>query len=467
MISAFSNKISFSTGVIIILALSVLTLPLFQNGMYLFLCFATLFGMLAILWKYNRPGIIVFAFTLQWVQVVAYVIWMNVKEKPIDFLSKNAPNALLVACLGLLLMAFIISRGVSKLPVYSDQDFQKQASLVNKKKLLILYIISTLFLSSIGFVFGNTSGLAQMLVTVSLFKWIFFIWYGVIVWLSKKNRMVLIVILAYEFISGLYSYFSSFKEVLFYTIIVSLTFIKQITFRQFINFLLISVSLLFVFVTWTAVKGGYREFLNQGSRMQVVNVSKSEALSKIGEKVQTISWNQYQASMTMSLYRIQYILHLTKVMDRIPKIMPHENGKLWWENVSFVFTPRILFPEKSIYEPSKKTNKYTGFKYAGLQKGAAFSLGYFADSYVDFGFIGMFLPLSLLALFIVLIYRTFYNMHQLNLVFRFAIINVTLYNFISFEADGLFLFGRLCTNLLVFWILSKTVFPTIQKWLYE
>ncbi|OQP66883.1 hypothetical protein A3860_00500 [Niastella vici] len=435
--------------------------------MYLFLCFATLFGMLAILWKYNRPGIIVFAFTLQWVQVVAYVIWMNVKEKPIDFLSKNAPNALLVACLGLLLMAFIISRGVSKLPVYSDQDFQKQASLVNKKKLLILYIISTLFLSSIGFVFGNTSGLAQMLVTVSLFKWIFFIWYGVIVWLSKKNRMVLIVILAYEFISGLYSYFSSFKEVLFYTIIVSLTFIKQITFRQFINFLLISVSLLFVFVTWTAVKGGYREFLNQGSRMQVVNVSKSEALSKIGEKVQTISWNQYQASMTMSLYRIQYILHLTKVMDRIPKIMPHENGKLWWENVSFVFTPRILFPEKSIYEPSKKTNKYTGFKYAGLQKGAAFSLGYFADSYVDFGFIGMFLPLSLLALFIVLIYRTFYNMHQLNLVFRFAIINVTLYNFISFEADGLFLFGRLCTNLLVFWILSKTVFPTIQKWLYE
>lgn len=384
-----------------------------------------------------------------------------------EFLSEHAPNALLAACIGLFLMAFIISQGIKKLPVYSEQDFEKQTNLVNKRKLLLLYVFSTVFLSSIGFVFGNTSGLAQVLVTLSLLKWIFFIWYGIIVWISKTNRIILVVILLYEFITGLYSYFSTFKEVLFYTIIVSLTFIKQITFRQFINFLIVSVSLLFVFVTWTAIKGSYRQFLNQGSRQQVVSVSKSEALSQVSEKVQTISWKQYQLSMNLALYRIQYIYHLAIVMDRIPELKAHENGKVWWENVSFVLTPRILFPDKPIYESTKKTNKYTGFKYAGIQKGAAFSLGYFADSYVDFGYIGMFMPLSLMALFVMLIYRFFYKMNHLNLFLRFAIINVTLYNFISFEADGLFLFGRLLTNFIVFWILSKTIFPPIQRWLYN
>jgi len=462
-----SYRISFSGAVISIVALIILSLPLFQNGIYLFLCFATLFGMLAILWRYHRPGIIVFAFVLQWVQVVAYVIWMNVSNKPVDFLSKSAPYALITSCLGLLLMTFVISRGISNLPIYSEEEFVKQANLVNKRKLLILYVFSTLFLSSIGFVFSNTSSLAQILVTVGLLKWIFFIWYGIIVWVSKKNRMILVIILAYEFVTGLYSYFSSFKEVIFYTIIVSLTFFKQVTFRQFINFLIISVSLLFVFVTWTAVKGGYRKFLNQGSRQQVVSVSKSEALSKIGEKVQNISWKEYQFSMNAALYRIQYVYHLAVVMDRIPKVMPYENGGLWWENISFVVTPRILFPEKEIYEPTKKTNKYTGFKYAGLQKGAAFSLGYFADSYVDFGYLGMFLPLGLMALFVMLIYRVFYKMEQLNLFLRFAIINVILYVFISFESDGLFLFGRLMTSSIVFWALCKTIFPAIQRWLYD
>lgn len=467
MTNALSYNVSVSRSVVLIIAISILSLTLFQNGIYLFLCFATVFGMVAMLWKYHRPGIIVFAFLLQWVQVVTYVVWMNTLNKDVTYLSKSAPYALLVSCLGLFLMAFIVSTGIRKLPIFSDLDFIKQAKLVNKRRLLTLYIFSTLFLSGIGFVFGNTSGLAQFLVTISLLKWIFFIWYGMIVWVSKKNRPILIAILAYEFVTGLYSYFSSFKEVLFYTIIVSLTFIRQISFQQFIKFLLISVCLLFVFVTWTAVKGGYREFLNQGSKQQVVSVSKTEALSSIADRVQNISWQRFQMSLNMAMYRIQYIFHLEVVMDRIPEKMPHEEGKVWWDNVSFVITPRFLFPEKGIYDPTAKTNKYTGFKYSGMKKGAAFSLGYFADGYVDFGYIGMFLPIALMGFFVLMIYRTFYKMQHLNLFLRFAIINVTLYTFISFESDGLFMFGRLLTNFVVFWFLCKTIFPKVQRWLYE
>ncbi len=462
-----SYKISFSLSALLLVLFAVGLISALENGLYILLCFFTLLAMLVLLWRYNRPGIVVFSFVFQWIQVVAFVIWMNIREKPIDFLSKSAPYAMVASCLGLLLMAVTVSKGIQKLPIYSDEVFSEEAKKVSEKKVLTLYLLSTVFLSSIGFIFGNTSGFAQVLVTVSSLKWIFFMWYGYISWINKKNRIILLAIIAYEFTTGLYSYFSSFKEVIFFIIIVALTFIKKISFKQFLNFSLIAFVLLAFFITWTAIKGEYREFLNKGSRQQIVKVSQSEALSKIGEKVQHITWLDYQMSLNLALYRIQYIYHLSVTMDRIPSVMPHEDGKIWWENITFVFTPRLLFPEKSIYEATNKTNKYTGFRYAGIKKGASFSLGYFADSYVDFGYIGMYAPLIILALFVVWIYRVFYKMNNLNLFLRFAIINVCLYNFASFEADGLYLFGRTLTDFLVFYVLCRFFFPSVQKWLYK
>lgn len=460
-----SRTITIAPVVMLFLISFVLISFGYQNGIYLFLCFFTICLILKLIWRVNLPGILPFAFLMQWLQVIAFVVWMNIYDKPIDYLTKSASVAMISACIGLFVMAAIIVLGIRNLPVYSDQEFSEVANKVNPRKILILYVVSTLFLSSIGFAFGNTSGFAQILVNVATLKWVFFMFYGYIAWINKRNRSIILIILVYEFTIGLYSFFSSFKEVLFYAILASLTFIRHITLRQFLTFLLAGFFLVAIFFTWTAIKGSYRNYLNQGKRQQVVEVSQSDAISKIGENVSNLSWKKYQAATSASFYRLQYIYHLSIVMDRIPTLAPHEDGKIWWQNISFALTPRILFPNKPIYEASAKTNKYTGLRYSGLKNGASFSLGYYADSYVDFGYVGMYFPLILIALFVVLIYRTFYKMHQLNLFFRFAIINVILYNFISFEADGLILFGRLFTNFIVYLFLSKTVFPSIQNWL--
>jgi hypothetical protein len=462
-----SNRVKLSTGSLLFIGTALVLLSFFNNGFYTFICLLTLVFILAALWRYKMPGIFVFAFGMQWLQVFAYIIWMNVRDRPIDYLSKSGPNALFFSCAGLLLMALIIQLFLNRSRQYSDQEFEAQAKLINSKKLLTLYLVSTVFLSSIGFAFGNTSGLAQILVTLSSFKWIFFMAYAYVAWVNKKNRLILLLIILYEFTSGLYSFFSSFKEVLFYTLIVFISLIKQIKFRQLLVFLLVGFCLVALFFTWTVIKGSYRQFLNQGKKQQVVTVSQSEAFSMIGEKVSNLTWKNYQMASGLALYRLQYIYHLAIVMDRIPAVAPHENGKVWWENVTFVLTPRLLFPNKPVYEATVKTNKYTGFRYAGMQKGASFSLGYFADCYVDFGYIGMLFPLAMLALFVGLVFKTFYNMQQLNIFFRIAIINVTLINFASFEADGLFLFGRLLTSFVVLFFLSKTVMPKIQNWLYK
>ncbi len=364
-------------------------------------------------------------------------------------------------------MAVIIHFTINNIPIPTLAQLRVEAEKINSKRLLVVYIVATVFLTSIRFFFGDAGGADQVLVTISSLKWVFFMMYGFMVWLTKKNRVVFVVIILYEFASSLTSYFSNFKEVLLFAIIISLTFVNNIRPKQLIYGLLAGALLISLLLTWAAIKNDYRQFVNKGRREQVVAVERSEAISKMQSQVADLSWKHYKMAIDLSLYRVQYLHNLSLSMDRVPYLIPYQNGAVWGKNISFVISPRIIFPDKGIYNASEKARMYSGLKYTGLKEGSSFSLGYFADSYVDFGYVGMYLPLGLLALFVGLIYRTFYSMKALNLLFRFGIINITLYNFISFEADGLFLFGRLLTNYIVYTVLCLTFFPRLQRWIYK
>jgi len=103
---------------------------------------------------------------------------MNYNGFPIYQLSAHAGIAIVMSCLGFVVMAILIARGINTLPMPSLADLRAAARLINEKKIFILYLGSTLFLSGIGFILGSTSGFAQILVTVSSLKWIFFLIYG-------------------------------------------------------------------------------------------------------------------------------------------------------------------------------------------------------------------------------------------------------------------------------------------------
>jgi hypothetical protein len=450
-----------------IMVITIVGVMFMKNPSYLACCLLTCYLMLYMLWRRARPGILVFALLMQWVQVVSYVFWMNDYGLDINQFSKHGGVAVLMGCLGLLVIAGVIARRVKALPIPSEKELFSQASLIDEKKILILYLISTFFLGGRGFAFGGNSGFFQILMTLASLKWVFFMVYGYVAWINKKNRLTLIIIIVFEFASGLYSYFSTFKEVIYFTIILSLTFIRHVSSKQVISGMLSAAALFFLLLTWTAIKGDYRKFLNQGSKQQIVEVSRSEAFGKIGEKVSSLTWDDYKRVIGLFLYRTQYILHLAKTMDRVPELLPHEFGGLWIGNIKFVLMPRLFFPDKPIYEATVKTNKYTGFHYSGYTQGASFSLGYFADSYIDFGYVGMFFPLALIGLFVGFIYRTLYGFKKINLLMRYAVINVCLIDFCSFESDGLFLFGRLLLLFLVYLFISKFVLGRLQRWLYK
>jgi hypothetical protein len=215
-------------------------------------------------------------------------------------------------------------------------------------------------------------------------------------------------------------------------------------------------------IAWTAIKGEYRSFLNQGSKTQTVQVSQGAALDKLIE----LSEQERDTSSTVSFFeRMQYTWHIAKSMDHVPSVIPYQNGANWLESISFALTPRYFNPDKPMYEASKKATKYTGIPYLGSSHGVSFSLGYFADGYVDFGYFGMFIPLFLIGLAYGISYFYFLRRSSPNLLFYYAVVGALFMEFNALEMDSTYFTGRFFSDLLTFFMLRLFFFPWLIKYL--
>jgi hypothetical protein len=264
---------------------------------------------------------------------------------------------------------------------------------------------------------------------------------------------------------GFYSYFSEFKTILFFIGALYLCFMLVVKFNKMMIAMLALVLFFFAGVFWTGIKGEYRLFLNKGSSTQTVQVEKSDALNKLVELSEKQSDNTFTSSLENFLDRIQYTYHLAKTMERVPKIIPYQNGANWGNTLTFVLTPRALNPNKGIYDASVKASQYTGIRYSGIKKGVSYSLGYFADGYIDFGYVGMFVPLLILGFIYGKSYYYFVKKSSNNYVFNFAVVGSIYMELFAFESDSIFLVGRLYVNLLVFFLLKIFFFPKLLAYI--
>lgn len=149
----------------------------------------------------------------------------------------------------------------------------------------------------------------------------------------------------------------------------------------------------------------------------------------------------------------------------VPANIPYQHGALWRQTVEFVLVPRILNPNKGTLDNSVKASKYTGIPFSGASQGVSFSLGYFADCYVDFGVPGMFIALGVIAFIFAKIFRFFLLRSTGNIVVNYAIVTAFFVQFSFFEMDGTFMFGRLFTSFIVFLVLKYTLFPRMEKYI--
>jgi large-conductance mechanosensitive channel len=194
-----------------------------------------------------------------------------------------------------------------------------------------------------------------------------------------------------------------------------------------------------------------------------VVVQREEAIDKLIDLSSKVDAESLNESVVGFLDRLQYTYHFAKTIDRVPEILPYENGKNWLASLEFTTTPRILNPDKPLYEATVKTKKYTGIKYLGQKDGVSFSLGYFPDSYIDFGIYGMMVFLMALGIMYALVYRYLLKNASTNVVFNYATVGAFFLEFNALEMDSTYLLGRFFASLVTFVFLVKFVFPMLIK----
>jgi hypothetical protein len=125
--------------------------------------------------------------------------------------------------------------------------------------------------------------------------------------------------------------------------------------------------------------------------------------------------------------------------------------------------PRILFPSKATLNESERTNKYTLARVAGEAEGTAVSLGYPAESYIDFGIPGMFVPIFLLGIFFGWTYYWFSSRGPYFLFGNALGTSLLLFSGHQLEMSNIKIVGGLTVGIIAFAIIQKFY----VKWMWK
>jgi hypothetical protein len=104
--------------------------------------------------------------------------------------------------------------------------------------------------------------------------------------------------------------------------------------------------------------------------------------------------------------RLWAIYYPALAVERVPAILPHEDGDILWRALMHIVTPRLLSPDKAtLHSDSEMVRRYSGIWVAGDESRTSIAFGYAGESYVDFGVPVMFVPVFVYGLFMGFAYR--------------------------------------------------------------
>jgi len=457
-------NVGSSTGIIFVFL--VLYSGFTANPLETSLGLAILYLILRSFWKQNLPFILCYCLIYQWIEIFASIVEANYYNQDLNECFPDTGRLVAwlsltgLSCVTAGLYLSVSKRGKTLLL----QDLFYEAQKINIPALYILYGISfglNIFLLGIAYI---SPSLTQALTHLANIKICMYLLLSYVFFQRKKGIIIYIFITLLEFISGLYSYFSSFKLVFIVIAISYISTIKHLSFKRFLTLFPALLIAIFILFTWQVVKQDYRKYLNQGARQQSINVSFIDAISNIYTLSTSSTSEDYSASVKGTFRRVGYLQYFALTLQRVPAFLPYENGKLFLSNINFAFVPRFINPNKGTKDDSKKTSKYTGRQFAGLNEGASFSLGYYTEFYIDFGAPGMFIALFIFAFLVGKIFNRIMRLPY-NLLLRYSIAAMVLLPFAIFESDSIFLFGILFWGALTHIFVFKIIYRRIDKFI--
>jgi hypothetical protein len=405
---------------------------------------------------------------MQWLQVVVLVFYADVYNTSLERVLEfpELEKATWLSLGGILAMAVGMRTALDSIGrgAVMAARMEKNLEKLSLGRLMLIWLITFVIASSVGAVAWKFGSVRQFATPVGTIKWVFFYLLAYRVLVRDEGYRFLVTAVMLEFVSGFTGYFGSFKEGIMMLIIVVIGLPRGMNLR------IRGLALIFIIIGftaslfWSVIKTDYRAYLVQQWR-QKGGATTMDKLEVIRMLVSRMDAKKMEEGFKATVARVSYIGFFGSVLSHVPAMEPHSNGELWLGAVTHVLTPRILFPDKKALDDSARARRFTGMRLAGMEEGTSIGIGYMAESYADFGNLGMFFPIYLLGLFMGGIYRVCSRNKHSTLLGVSIGTAILFSNVQSFEKSNVKIVGSLVTLCLAYWALNSFFGSGLMRWL--
>jgi hypothetical protein len=405
---------------------------------------------------------------MQWLQVVVLVFYADVYGVTLEGVLEfpELEKATWLSLAGIIAMAVGMRTALDSIGrgAVMAARMEKNLEKLSLGRLMLIWLITFVIASSVGAVAWKFGSVRQFATPIGTIKWVFFYLLVYRVLVRDEGYRFLVTAVMLEFVSGFTGYFGSFKEGIMMLIIVVIGLPRGMNLR------IRGLALIFITIGfaaslfWSVIKTDYRAYLVQQWR-QKGGAGTMDKLEVIRMLVSRMDAKKMEEGFKATVARVSYIGLFGNTLSHVPAVEPHSNGELWLGAITHVLTPRILFPDKKALDDSARARRFTGMRLAGMEEGTSIGIGYMAESYADFGNLGMFFPIYLLGLFMGGIYRVC-SRNKHSTLLGVSIGTVILFaNVQSFEKSNVKIVGSMVTLCLAYWALNFFFGSGLMRWL--
>jgi hypothetical protein len=359
------------------------------------------FGIITrMVWRTGEPQLPFYVCAFQWIQVASAIIQSDLAGSALAnvYPGMTFEKATWLSLLAVTIFAIVFGAVIRIRAPQSKELIDATSSTILKLNLpnlfiswLALFLVYTLIMGAI-----RIPSLGTLINPIAYLRYGFAYLIFQNVLLKNKSWIFLLIVLISETIVGFLGFFGTFRLIYFVLILAAGSVLYHN--KKLWLPLIASLSVLAIIgFFWQGVKQDYRSFVSGGERVQAIEVSTEEQLEYLENAIQDINSDTLIKGAENTLARLEYIGFFGLAIKQVPENIDYTGGRLWKEALMNVFMPRILFPNKMSFNDSDRTNEFCGVRVADASEGTSISIGFIGESYIDFGPIGMFIPIALMA----------------------------------------------------------------------
>jgi hypothetical protein len=436
-------------------------LAFFSVGPNLDLCLLAILVLVVgafLLWRGGDCSILLLTFLLHWTgaSIAAFhANWLGIDIDQYSPYGGAMRSAVILSLLGILALAFGIRIGAG---TWREKDAATARLIVARQPLArwfkLYAIVSSCSFLALSFAWV-VPGLSQIFLAVASIKWAFFF---MLAYASFAADLPLNpffgIAFCVELATSIGGYFSDFKTVFLFSMFAALAAGLKFTLRLQALLGCLVVVLITFSIVWTEIKQEYRDFISDGEQEQVTKESYGQSIAKLAELVGELDGAKMLDGADRLLRRLTYVEFFSLTLDYVPQYLPHESGALLVDAITRPFMPRILFKDKAGIDDSARTELYTGGQ-VSASHGTSISIGYIAETYIDFGVVGMMVEILGLGFFYGLICRFFLRDERLGPLLGMALGSAVLIHVGLLESSLTKTIGSIAVSFLVALLLVR------------